>query len=77
MSNKPNGFSAFPLPLGDEQIGEHSAGMTLRDYFAAKASASIDPPADYVGVAENNRAIGAWARRCYRMADAMLAERDK
>lgn len=42
MNNKDDSFSAFPLPLGDEQINERSAGMSLRDYFAAKADISSD-----------------------------------
>lgn len=81
MSNKPNGFSAFPLPLGDEQIGEHSAGMTLRDYFAAKAMhAAIESQLHDGGdVPEENipKFFEVVAGYAYVAADAMLKERAK
>jgi len=75
------GGSAFPS-LNAEMTGidsdgnerfsvEPSGGMTLRDYFAAKALSNISftvKPYDVTReVAEN----------CYKMADAMLAERVK
>lgn len=47
-----------------------NAGMTLRDYFAAKAmhaSMSLDPA--------NAASSGEHARWAYEMADAMLKER--
>jgi hypothetical protein len=49
------------------------SGMTLRDYFAAAELQSIpnlsicDMPAAYARIADH----------CYRMADAMIAERNK
>jgi hypothetical protein len=45
--------------------------MTLRDYFAAKASSSV------FADAENFETWEEMAERCYRFADAMLAERAK
>lgn len=65
--DKPTGGAAFP------EVDNHrfESGMTLRDYFAAKAmqgicaDPSIAPSLDeIVGIA-------------YTVADAMLAERDK
>jgi hypothetical protein len=51
--------------LGD---GEH--GMTLRDYFAAKAMVAYWSDPD---VADDQKTAAAWA---YDMADAMLKARD-
>ena len=49
----------------------YAHGMTLRDYFAAKAMqggmANNRPAADTAG----------WAKWAYQVADAMLAARDK
>lgn len=71
MSKQHDGFSAFPLPLGDEQINEHSAGMSLRDYFAAKAmQASRSRGSGYLKWSD-------LAKDSYEIADAMLAERAK
>jgi hypothetical protein len=70
MSDNTGG-RAFPVPNSNGRTQE--CGMTLRDYFAAKALAGcwahcgpdIDP--DYED----------WtARRCYQMADAMLRARE-
>ena len=72
MSKQHDGFSAFPLPLGDEQINEHSAGMSLRDYFAAKAMQTV--LAADVKSAYSVRGVAAEA---YSIADAMLVERTK
>ena len=48
-----------------------SSGMTLRDYFAAKAmQGSL---ADY-GVVRSPAAFAEW---CYELADAMLEAREK
>ena len=65
MSNTDTGGPAFPR--GEIQT---APGMTLRDYFAAKAM-----EADMVaGVHENDF---AWsAARSYKMADAMLKARE-
>lgn len=51
----------------------HSDGMTLRDYFAAKAMAAI------VSATAEPEIIAAsiFARDAYELADAMLAERAK
>lgn len=59
------GGPAFPANHFDLADNEH--GMTLRDYFAAKAMA--------VYIAENYGSGEDMARAAYRTADAMLAER--
>ena len=75
MSKKPNdGGPAFPqtTPFGS------SGGMTLRDWLAGQALAgwlaSFD--ANMVHPVRNNTEDST-AMACYKMADAMLAEREK
>jgi hypothetical protein len=71
MTDKQTGGPAFPCEtLGVDEHGEYRKpyeGMTLRDYFAAKAIAAfIFAGSDY------ERA--AW--EAYKQADAMLKARD-
>jgi len=64
------GGPAFPLQNhGVQTLGLHVTGMTLRDYFAAKAMASELEG----GVPADNFLYTA--RRAYKMADAMLEAR--
>lgn len=68
MTTQNNGGPAFPVPgwKGDADFN----GMTLRDYFAAKAmhaSMSLDPA--------NAASSEDHARWAYEMADAMLRAR--
>ena len=72
--SKETGGAAFPRsisknPYNGETVWD-SEGMTLRDYFAAKAMQSLlisGPELTYKETAE----------RAYIMADAMIEERDK
>ena len=66
------GGSAFPLPMGSETT-QGSEGMTLRDYFAAKAMQGL------LANSETNRAWGVDenAKYAYKQADAMLEERER
>jgi hypothetical protein len=59
---KITGGPAFPVETGH-------AGMSLRDYFAAKAMQ---------GMMANtwNQNYEAWAKHAYMLADAMLKERE-
>jgi hypothetical protein len=63
MSEIKNGGPAFPV--GDYHQCEF--GMSLRDYFAAKAMQSLVP---------NYRSSNHIASDAYRIADAMLVERE-
>lgn len=69
MSDTKNtGGPAFPTPNLDWDV----YGMTLRDYFAAKAmqgmvASGAPDPAMYEHV----------ARKCYMMADALLKAREQ
>jgi hypothetical protein len=71
MKNKPNNPNAFPysaLSPEGPSVYKDNEGMTLRDYFAAKAMQSIfEETCSYSTIAE----------RSYEMADAMLKEREK
>ena len=64
MSEKDTGGPAFPTDCNKNII----YGMTLRDYFAAKALQGMSAEID-----DEVRA----ARWCYEMADAMLEARKK
>ena len=69
MNNEP----AFPLHNhGTQTLGLHITGMTLRDYFAAKAMQGITStlsgtaPVLYDAIADD----------AYKIADAMLKARE-
>jgi hypothetical protein len=65
MKNPP----AFPVGL--EAFGEDKVGMTLRDYFAAKAIQGIMASGIYpTGIMFDT------AKEAYEMADAMLKARE-
>lgn len=79
MSDNTGGL-AFPQPMAATPTGEmycavekhpDFGGMTLRDYFAAKAMQGIlaNPNKDYF--------VGHLVGEAYIIADAMLAEREK
>ena len=68
MSTKNDGGPAFPIGSTPEEWGN---GMTLRDYFAAKAmQAAATNPTGADGFTFAERA--SWA---YQQADAMIAAR--
>lgn len=74
--SKYDGGPAFPRSAGDFNGTKHGnaaqAGMTLRDYFAAKAmQAAATNPTGAEGFTFDERA--AWA---YQQADAMLKARE-
>ncbi len=52
-------------------------GMTLRDYFAAKAMQGIVSSDRYVGLIGVNRYEQRTAEDAYKMADAMLKAREQ
>lgn len=72
-----DGGPAFPVPLNPGQPWQGMApcdGMTLRDYFAAKAMAAMIPLADATSMEWHNWDMLAGA--AYAQADAMLAARE-
>ena len=71
MSNTiNNGGPAFPVDVPGHKI---EIGMTLRDYFAAKAP---QPPADFLRMETEYSDTAAWyVRWSWFYADAMLRAR--
>ena len=66
--SKCDGGSAFPVPVDVNPDGV-TCGMTLRDYFAAKAIQAL---------VSNSHVLNTdAASHAYKIADAMLAERSK
>ena len=76
MSAQDNGGPAFPCDRIIQQEEAHSSpGMTLRDYFAAKAMAAmVSGHFSYYGH-ENYWDRESIADQAYELADAMLAAR--
>ena len=79
---KNNDAQAFPRQQweydGHNNVLQYQEeGMTLRDYFAAKAIGVIELPTDYVGTKETEESYKRWAQKAYRMADAMLNAREE
>ena len=76
MSSTNNGGPAFPRPAGDFNGTRHGnaaqTGMTLRDYFAAKAMQGF--AADPQMGRETAEEI---AELAYMWADAMLKQREQ
>lgn len=78
-TEKPkDGGPAFPVEVDDEGAGLQTSsfsgwatGMSLRDYFAGQALTGI-----LRAVSGAREPIGV-AELAYKMADAMLAEREK
>ncbi|HCU0614060.1 TPA: hypothetical protein OUF56_004112 [Enterobacter bugandensis] len=87
MGNLDNGGYAFPIPNADfqtfapgtvEEYKRIQSGMTLRDYFAAKAMqgwlASFSESDDHPYVSGKCDAV---AEASYALADAMLKAREE
>ena len=79
MASGPNNPIAFPYnePCEPPEVADfigHS-GMTLRDYFAAKALASAYIEHNKFGGKTHDEQCKEVAESCYAMADAMLKAR--
>lgn len=85
MTTPNNGGPAFPVN-SDNYASPDSAGMTLRDYFAAKAmplafqywrECTNGVDGDFVfSRMEDEGEMDLIAADCYQMADAMLKARE-
>ncbi len=78
MSEKPDGGPAFPVnkvytDRDGDICSEGIAGMTLRDYFAAKALQSLARDFAYCDPNYQKQL----AKVSYEIADMMLEEREK
>jgi hypothetical protein len=71
MSKKDSSSPAFPIPT---RLTENWGGMTLRDYFAAKAMQGLLAQSNGSALLSTPKIGAGFA---YQIADAMLAERDK
>ncbi|MDL2186748.1 hypothetical protein P5706_21390 [Pseudomonas sp. ChxA] len=75
--SKDNSEPAFPAPEASmEHYGKADGytGMSLRDYFAAKAMQGFSASPSMID-SNDSRAIAYVAAASYAMADAMLAAR--
>jgi hypothetical protein len=70
MSNTNTGGPAFPFWSDSDGLAQYS-GMTLRDYFAGQALASIN-----LGIGVTDEYYSRTAKHCYALADAMLKARE-
>jgi hypothetical protein len=74
-----DGGPAFPQPpcpdCGTQHAPEHVPGMSLRDYFAAKALNGMLASDSSVDRTKVNKA--KWAEVAYEFADAMLKAREQ
>jgi hypothetical protein len=66
-----NSGPAFPVPAGNGEAVAPYDGMTLRDYFAAKALAGM------ASAYHEHWTVERAAEAAYELADAMLKERAK
>ena len=82
MKTKDNGGPAFPMirDMRHNPDWDHEEGMTLRDYFAAKAMQIMWDAyhEGYCGLTNHDTPSNdVIAEGAYQLADAMLAERAK
>ena len=76
MNNPPAFPSGNDVTLGDWRSNGHS-GMTLRDYFAAKAmQAQISMPETLIAISKKTITSDQVCGSCYEWADAMLKARE-
>ena len=79
--NEENGGQAFPMPAHKKEFGpglhplycNAEPGMTLRDYFAAKAMQAV--PMQQCHLHDIEAIYDRIASHAYKMADAMLKSR--
>lgn len=75
MQKVNDGGPAFPLdPRHGMVMG--SDGMSLRDYFAAKAMQGLLPNISDASPEDIDRCVHNILRTSYKIADAMLAARE-
>lgn len=76
MGDRRDGGPAFPNVNSDERVGVYvgDEGMSLRDYFAAKA---IPAAMEIVISMGGNPHVDMLARTAYRISDEMLNARKR
>lgn len=76
MSSDQDGGSAFPI-VHPNGMGVQYYGMSLRDYFAAKAANGLCANPSWLQEVGGDEAVNVVAKASYELADAMLAARNK
>jgi len=76
MGTNPPAFPSHEAGTSDPRNGTTGGGMSLRDYFAAKALTGICLNEFQRDFSQESYAQTA-ARVAYTLADAMLAQREK
>lgn len=81
MTTKNTGGPAFHTPVS-KPLENYYTGMTLRDYFAAKAMQAMVPDMETAGRLalageDPNSTIRTICKGAYVIADTMLAERER
>ena len=71
MTDDRTGGPAYPVPMNN---WDH--GMTLRDYFAGQAVGEVIAYFADKHLSLYEPAPGAFARKAYEIADAMIAARE-
>ena len=74
--SKDNGGPAFPV-VSLSKMDVRGEGMSLRDYFAQGAMQALVADRQHVTGMDQPTKEAQYARGAYRIADAMLAERNK
>ena len=72
MSNTNTGGPMFPAPV-TKPLENYYPGISIRDYFAAKAMVFYFAGPDAKVISKQPDAIARW---CYIMADEMLKARE-
>jgi hypothetical protein len=85
MTTRKDGGPAFPRPISEDRSSgdlpdgnrmvREQGGMSLRDYFAAAAIQGFNR--SMVDYGWSDDVLRGHARQAYRIADAMLSEREK
>jgi hypothetical protein len=71
--NKPTNPPAFPSSVDDGETVKYMLGMSVRDYFAAKAMQGLIHHFDFGTFRDDPERLALWA---YDAADAMLKARE-
>jgi len=75
MSTQSDGGPAFPTVSASVHMPHH--GMSLRDWFAGMAITMVGDRCGSDPLLAGEQPPDKYARQCYRMADAMLAARER
>ena len=76
-----DGGPAFPMPSGPEprvdEFTHYNEGLSVRDYFAAKAMQGIITTKYYFEIVGKNNKRAALSTTAFAIADAMIKAREQ